>query len=172
MKLGTRVPAAFLMAALCGWSPAQAGAADPAKDYPNRPIRLIMPNAPGSSIDTIGRIFATRFGETAGQQIVVDNRPGAGGLLGMEIGANATPDGYTVIASSTAAMSIAPHIHKRLPYDPIKSFEFVSLFAITPNVLVVNPSQPVKSVREFVQYAKSRSRCTCPTRAAAHRSPP
>lgn len=158
MKLGTRLPAALLMAALCGWPAVRAGAADPAKDYPNRPIRMIMPNAPGSSIDTIGRIFAARFSETVGQQVVVDNRSGAGGLLGMEIGANATPDGYTVIASSTAAMSIAPHIHRKLPYDPIRSFEFVSLYAITPNVLVVNPSQPVKSVKEFVEYAKSRGK--------------
>lgn len=129
----------------------------PADNYPTKPIRLVMPNAPGSSIDTLGRILSAKLGEALGQQVVVDNRAGAGGLLGMEIGKNATADGYTLISASTAAMSIAPHIFKKLPYDPLNDYEFISIFAITPNVLVVNPALPSKSVKEFVDYAKAKS---------------
>ena len=133
-----------------------AAATDVARDYPNRPIRMIVPNAPGSSVDTLGRIFAQSLTQVSGQQVVIDNRAGAGGVLGMEIGKNANPDGYTVLSASTAAMTIAPHIYHKLPYDPFKDYEFVSLFGITPNVLVVNPSVPVKSVKELIDYAKSK----------------
>jgi tripartite-type tricarboxylate transporter receptor subunit TctC len=131
-------------------------AADAVKNYPNRPIRILMPNAPGSSTDALGRIVASKLGEVLGQQIVVDNRPGAGGVIGMEIARNANPDGYTLISASTAAMSIAPHIHVKLPYDPVNDYAFVSLFAVTPNVLVVNPSLPVKSVKDLVELARSK----------------
>src|SRR5688500_17799478 len=117
-----------------------ATAADAGKTYPNRPIRLLMPNAPGSSTDALGRIVANRLGEVLGQQVVVDNRAGAGGVVGMEIAKAAAPDGYTLISASTAAMSIAPHFHAKLPYDPVNDYAFLSLFAVTPNVLVVNPS--------------------------------
>src|SRR5688572_4706358 len=97
-----------------------AAAADAAADYPNRPIRMLVPNAPGSSVDTLGRIFAQALTNIGGQQVVIDNRAGAGGTLGMEIGKNANPDGYTILSASTAAMTIAPHIYKRLPFDPMK----------------------------------------------------
>lgn len=137
--------------------PLLATAADATKDYPSRPIRYIMPNAPGSSNDTLGRIVAAKLGEALGQQIVVDNRAGAGGILGMEIGKNANPDGYTLVAASTAAMSIAPHLHKKLPYDPVKDFEFISLYAVTPNILVVTPRLPIKTVKELIDYAKSKN---------------
>lgn len=125
-------------------------------NYPQRPIRLVMPNAPGSSNDTLARLVAVKLGEALGQQIVIDNRAGAGGIVGMEIGKNAAPDGYTLVGASTAAMSIAPHIHSKLPYDPIKDYEYISMFGVTPNVLVVNPSLPPKSVREFVDWAKAK----------------
>jgi tripartite-type tricarboxylate transporter receptor subunit TctC len=134
---------------------ASVSAADVA-NWPQRPIRVIMPNAPGSSNDTLARIIAVRLGEALGQQMVIDNRPGAGGLVGMEIGKGAAPDGYTLVGASTAAMSIAPHIHKNLPYDPIKDYEYISMFGVTPNVLVINPGLPVKSVKEFVDFAKSK----------------
>ncbi|MGE5524692.1 MAG: Bug family tripartite tricarboxylate transporter substrate binding protein [Rhodospirillaceae bacterium] len=134
---------------------ASTAAAD-AANWPQRPIRMIMPNAPGSSNDTLARIIAVRLGDVLGQQLVIDNRPGAGGLVGMEIGKSAAPDGYTLVGASTAAMSIAPHIHKKLPYDPIKDYEYISMFGVTPNVLVINPGLPVKSVKEFVDFAKSK----------------
>lgn len=127
-----------------------------AQDYPTKPIRLMMPNAPGSSNDTLARIVATHLGEVLGQQIVVDNRAGAGGVVGMEIGKNAAPDGYTLVAASTAAMSIAPHLYKRLPYDPVKDFEYIGMFGITPNVLVVNMQQPVKTMKDWLEWTRTR----------------
>ena len=142
----------LMLAAAYSW---QAHAADPLSAYPDRPIRMMMPNAPGSANDTMGRILAAKLGDALGQQIVVDNRAGAGGMLGMEIGKNSNPDGYTLISPSTAATSIAPHIHKKLPYDPVNDYEFISLFAVMPNILVVNPSLPPKTVKEFIDYAKS-----------------
>ena len=148
-------------AAAVVWAALSASAADvtrnAAADYPNHPIRMIVPNAPGSSVDTLGRIFAHALTSTSGQQVVIDNRAGAGGVLGMEIGKNASPDGYTVISASTAAMTIAPHIHSKLPFDPLRDFEFVSLFGITPNVLVVTPTLPAKSVKELIDYCRSRN---------------
>lgn len=127
-----------------------------AQAYPTKPIRLMMPNAPGSSNDTLARILATHFGEAIGQQLVVDNRAGAGGIVGMEIGKNGVPDGYTLVAASTAAMSIAPHLHSRLPYDPLKDFEYIGMFGVTPNVLVVNPQQPVKTMKDWLEWTRSR----------------
>jgi tripartite-type tricarboxylate transporter receptor subunit TctC len=126
-----------------------------AQNYPIKPIRMIMPNAPGSANDTLGRIVAAHLGNALGEQIVIDNRAGAGGLLGMEIGKNSAPDGYTLEAASTAAMSIAPHIYKKLPYDPLKDFEFISLYAATPNVLVVNPNVPAKNMKEWFDWVKA-----------------
>ena len=131
-------------------------AADTAKAYPERPIRLIMPNAPGSSTDTMGRIAAAKLGDALGQQLVVDNRAGAGGSIGMEIGKNATPDGYTLIVTSIGALTVSPHIRKDLAYDPIRDFEYVAMYSRQGNVLVVHPGLPVKSVRELIDYAKAR----------------
>lgn len=132
-----------------------AQAADPVKDYPNRPIRLIVPNAPGSSADTLTRIVAIKLGEALGQSIVADNRAGAGGAVGLEIAKGATPDGYTLITSGSA-LTIGPHLRKNIPYDPMKDFEYVAMYARTPVVLVVNPSLPVKTVKDLIDYAKSR----------------
>lgn len=129
-----------------------------AQNYPTKPIRMIMPNAPGSANDTLGRIVAAHMGEALGQQIVIDNRAGAGGVLGMEIGKNSAPDGYTLVAASTAAMSIAPHIYKKLPYDPLKDYEFISLYAATPNVLVVNPNVPAKNMKEWMEWVKTNGK--------------
>jgi tripartite-type tricarboxylate transporter receptor subunit TctC len=140
--------------AVCGGLSVQA--ADPAKNYPSRPIRLIMPNAPGSSADTIGRIVAVKLGDALGQQIVVDNRAGAGGVLGLEIGKNANPDGYTLITTSLSALTVSPHIRKNLPYDPIKDFEYVALYSRQGNVLVVNPGLPIRSVKELIDYARAK----------------
>jgi tripartite-type tricarboxylate transporter receptor subunit TctC len=126
-----------------------------AQDYPSRPIRLMMPNAPGSSIDTIGRIFAARLGEVLGQQIVIENRAGAAGAIGIELAKNAPPDGYTLLFASASGMSIAPLLQKKIPYDPVNDFAFVSLVAVMPNVLVVTPTLPVATVKELIDYARS-----------------
>jgi len=127
-----------------------------AQQYPSRSIRLIMPNAPGSSADTMGRIVATRLGEALGQQLVVDNRAGAGGSLGLEIGKSANPDGYTLITTSISALTVSPHIRKNLGYDPIKDFEYVAMYSRQGTVLVVHPSLPVKSVKDLIDYAKAK----------------
>jgi len=131
-----------------------AGAA-PAQEYPSRPVRMLVPNAPGSSVDTMGRILSTRLGEALGQPIVVENRDGAGGLIGMEIGRSAKPDGYTLICVSNGAMLIAPQLKKPLPYDALADFAHIGTFSITPNVLVVHPQLPVRSVRELIDYARA-----------------
>ena len=142
------------LALACAASPILA--ADAAKEYPSRSIRLIMPNAPGSSTDTMGRIAAARLGDAFGQQLIVDNRAGAGGVVGLEIGKNANPDGYTLISTSLGALTVSPHIRKNLPYDPMKDFEYVAMYSRQGNVLVVNPTLPVKSVRELIDYAKAK----------------
>jgi len=146
------------MQCICAAALAALTATAAAQDYPTKPIRLIMPNAPGSANDTLGRIVAAHLGEALGQQIVIDNRAGAGGLLGMEIGKNSARDGYTLVAASTAAMSIAPHIYKKLPYDPLNDFEFISLYAATPNVLVVNTAVPAKNMKEWIDWVKANGK--------------
>ena len=130
------------------------------QDFPRKPMRLIMPNAPGSSIDFLGRIAAQKLGDALGEQMLVENRAGAGGAIGMESVKTAAPDGYTLLAASTAAMSIIPNLRSNLPYDPLKDYAFVSTYALTPNALVVNPSLPVESARELIEYLKSRPGAT------------
>lgn len=126
-----------------------------AQDYPSRPLRVLLPNAPGSSIDTLGRIVAVRLGETLGQPLVIENRAGASGALGMEAGRNAAPDGYTLILASASNMVTAPLMQKSAPYDPLRDFSLLSTFAVMPNVLVVNPQLPVTSVRELIEHARA-----------------
>src|SRR3954471_5613803 len=106
--------------------------------YPTRPIRLIVANTTGTSVDTLARVVAAKMGEELGQQIVADNRAGAGGIIGAEIASQSAPDGYTLLVSSTGMQTIAPQIYRRLAYDPVRSFEAISLFAVTQNILVVN----------------------------------
>jgi tripartite-type tricarboxylate transporter receptor subunit TctC len=141
---------------LCNVLSAGMVAAAEGDDYPRRPIRMILPNAPGSSNDTLARILGARLGEVLGQSIVIENQAGASGLIGMEMAKNAKPDGYTVVSASPSGMSIAPNLHKRLPYDPLNDFQFVSLYAVLPNLLVVTPSLPVKTVQDLIDYAKAR----------------
>jgi tripartite-type tricarboxylate transporter receptor subunit TctC len=133
-----------------------AQAAEPANNYPSRPIRMLVPNAPGSSVDTLSRIFGNKLTEVIGQQMVIDNRAGAGGIVGMEIAKHAAPDGYTVISATTAASTVAVLLQKNPTFDPLKDYDYVSQFAVTANVLVVHPSQPVKSVKDLIELAKSK----------------
>ena len=145
-----------LLSALCGLFAALACTAALAQEpYPSRTVRMLVPNAPGSSIDTMSRIVAAKLGDALGQPVFVENRDGAGGLIGIEAGRNAKPDGYTVICASNGSMLIAPLLKKSVPYDAIKDFEHVGSFAVTPNVLVVHPDLPVKSVKELIEYARA-----------------
>ena len=154
MKYRSQLLIAMVLTAFLAAAPSHG--ADAAKEYPSRSIRLIMPNAPGSSADTMGRIVAVRLGEALGQQVVVDNRAGAGGSLGLEIGKSANPDGYTLITTSISALTVSPHIRKGLAYDPMKDFEYVAMYSRQGTVLVVYPGLPVKSVKELIEYAKER----------------
>ena len=156
MKVAPLSSLALVFSALTFALPA--ASAEMAKDYPSRPIRLLVPNGPGSSVDTLTRIVSNKLTEVIGQQLVVDNRGGAAGVIGMEIGKNANPDGYTVITATTAATTIARLMLKNPPYDPIKDYESVVQFAETLNVLVINPKLPIKNLKEFMAYAKSGKR--------------
>jgi tripartite-type tricarboxylate transporter receptor subunit TctC len=131
-----------------------ASAAAAADDYPTKPVRMIVPFPPGGSNDVVGRLVAQQLGKILGQQVFVDNRGGAGGIVGTETASKAAPDGYTLLIISIAH-AVNPALHK-LPYDPIKSFTPVSILATGPNVLVVNPSLPVKTVKELVALAKQK----------------
>ena len=138
------------VAGIVAWQPAHA------QSYPTKPIRMIIPYPPGGGSDTIFRPFAQHFAARLGQQIIVDNRGGGGGSIGMEAVARATPDGYTIVAALTAQLANNPALYKNLPYDPIKDFAPITLFAEGPYVLVVHPSLPVKSVKELVELARKR----------------
>ena len=125
-----------------------------ADDYPNRPVRLIVPFPPGGSNDVVGRLVAQQLSVKLGQQVYVDNRAGAGGTIGTEACANAAPDGYTLCVISIAhAVNTALYT---LKYDPVKSFTPISIFATGPNVLVVNPTLPIRSVKDLLAAAKEK----------------
>jgi len=141
----------FTAAALLLALVAPAAAAD---DYPNKPVRLIIPFPPGGSNDVVGRLVANQLSEKLGHKVYVDNRGGAGGVLGTEAAAVAPPDGYTLLVVSLAH-AVNPALYK-LNYDPIKSFTPIAIMATGPNVLVVNPQLPVQNVKELLALAKEK----------------
>jgi tripartite-type tricarboxylate transporter receptor subunit TctC len=133
-----------------------AAASEPAAaGYPTKPVRLIVAQGPGSSVDNMGRVLATRLTEEWGKTVIVDNRGGAGGTIGAETAARAAPDGYTLLMSSTAMQVISPQVYKNLTYHPTRDFAYVSLIASTQNVLVMNPNMPFKTVKELIAYARA-----------------
>jgi tripartite-type tricarboxylate transporter receptor subunit TctC len=136
---------------LCSiWSVASAQA-----PYPSKPLRFILPFPPGGGTDTLGRVIGQKLGELLGQQVVMDNRPGAGANLGAEIAAKSPPDGYTIFMGNVAH-TINASLYSKLNYDLVKDFATVTMLASTPNILVVHPSLPAKSVKELVALAKAR----------------
>jgi tripartite-type tricarboxylate transporter receptor subunit TctC len=137
---------AFAAAMLTGLAQAQ--------DYPTRPIQVIVPFAGGSASDVVMRILLDRMGKTLGQPFIVDNRPGAGGNTGTLAGSKATPDGYTLVMSSVGPLAANRTLFKSLGYDPEKDFTPISLFAVLPNVIVINSKLPPKTLPELVAYAK------------------
>ena len=154
MRCIPRSALAFALGAACCLYQELAAAAESAAAFPSKPIRLIIANTTGTSVDTLARVLGVRIGEELGQQIVADNRGGAGGIIGAEIAARAAPDGYTLLISSTGVQVISPQIYKKLNYHPVKDFAPLSLFAITQNILVVHPSLPVNSVKELIAHAR------------------
>ena len=129
-----------------------------AAEWPARPIRLITPQSAGASMDILVRILTPRLAELLGQPVVVDNRGGAGGTIGVELAARAAPDGYTLVMGAPATIIIARHTYRSLPYDPQRDFEPISLIVNAEAVMVVTPSLPAKSVQELIALAKAQPR--------------
>ena len=127
-----------------------------AQTYPNKPIRLIVADAAGGAPDQLGRLLAQKLSTSLGQQVIVDNRAGAGGAVGAEAAAKSPPDGYTLLMTTTAVYAILPNLRKNLPYDPVKDFAPVSRVATASNVLVVSNTLPAKNVAELVKLAKDK----------------
>ena len=134
---------------------ASAAAQDSAKDYPNRPITLVVPFAPGGSTTIVARIVADRLADALGQQIIVDNRPGAGGTIGTRQVAKSAPDGYTIVLGYTGTLAIGPSLFPNVGYDVRKDFAPIGRIATAPNTLAVHPSFDVHSVKELIDYAKA-----------------
>lgn len=128
----------------------------PAQDFPVKSIRLVVPFPPGGGNDTIARLLGQKLAPALGQQVLVDNRPGAGGTIGAEIAAKSPPDGYTLFLAGVASHGINPNLRKQLPYDPVRDFSGVSLIASAPLLVVVHPSLPVASIKQLVALAKAR----------------
>ena len=126
-----------------------------AQNYPARPVRLIVPSSPGGGTDISARIIAPKLSEYLGQQVVVENRPGAGTMIGGEAAARSAPDGYTLLMG-ISTLAINPAIYRKVPYDALKDFAPISQAVALPNVLVAHPSLPVKTVRELVAFSKAR----------------
>ena len=129
-----------------------------AQAYPSKPVRVIVPYPPGGGNDTLGRLFAAKLQERMGQPFVVENRPGAGTMIGTEAAAKSAPDGYTILLSSIATHALGPNLYSRVPYDPIRDFAPITLLGIAPTVLVVTSALPAKSVAELVALAKAKPR--------------
>ena len=130
--------------------------ADAQTAYPARPIRFIVPFTPGGSGDIFARPIAMKLSESLGQQVVVENRPGSGGVIGTEAAAKAPPDGYTMMMGLTANVAVNPALYPKLPYDPLRDFASVTLVASAPYVLVVPPSLPARNVKELIALARAK----------------
>ncbi len=139
-----------LAAALCSSQSAYA------QTWPTKPVRFIVPFTPGGGNDTIARLIGQKLSGSLGQQVIIDNRAGAGGTIGAEAAARAAPDGYTMFLAGVATHGINPNLRKKLPYDPVKDFEPVSLIAQAPLLVVVHPSLPARNTRDLIALAKAK----------------
>ena len=151
MKAATRAQGALLAALLAAALPEAASA----QGYPGRTVRIVVPVSAGGATDVFARLLAQGYAEAWNQQVIVDNRPGAGGMIGSEIVARAAPDGYTLLMAYTAHVT-NPSLWTRIPYDTLRDFAPVAMVGTVPNVLLVHPSLPARSVRELVDFAKRR----------------
>ena len=143
-----------VLAVACAVAAAPCMSAEPS-NYPTRPIRLVVPFAAGSATDSMARVLAQELGQRLGQNVVVDDRPGAFGQIAAVFVAKSKPDGYTIFVTTNTTHSANPHLYKSLPYDPVKDFEPVARTATLPFMLVVNPALPVKSTAEFIAHARA-----------------
>ena len=126
-----------------------------AQAWPAKPVRIVVPFAPGGTADTLGRLVAQRLAESFKENFVIENRGGAGGVIGSELVAKAAPDGYTLLVSGVASHCIAPALSRNFPFDPLRDFTHIALFGGPPGVLVIHPSLPVRDLKEFIAYAKA-----------------
>jgi tripartite-type tricarboxylate transporter receptor subunit TctC len=151
----TRKPAAWLMliAACAG----MVGTVALAQNYPTKPVRMIVPFPPGGATDLLARVVAQKLTEILGQQVVVDNRPGAGGTIGSRLMLDAQPDGYTILTSTVSTHAIGPHLYAKPPYDPMKDFAAITELSSTPTVLMVSGTLPAASLKDFIALAKARA---------------
>jgi tripartite-type tricarboxylate transporter receptor subunit TctC len=140
----------LLCAAMAAWT-AASGAT---QSYPSKPLRLVVPFPAGASSDIVGRVLADKLGEQLGEQVLPDNRPGAGGNLGIAVAAKAAPDGYTILIA-TASIAVSPSLYAKLGYDPIKDLAPVARLTSIPNIMLVHPSVPAKTLREFIELARA-----------------
>ena len=129
-----------------------------AQNYPSRPVKIIVPFGPGGTADTLGRLVASKLSEQLKESFVIENKGGAGGVVGSELVAKSPPDGYTLVVSGIASHVIAPLLPGGTPYDPMKDFTHIALFGGPPAVFAVNPNVPAKTLKEFVQLAKDKPR--------------
>jgi len=141
---------------LAAGSSVAAGPAKDAADYPSRPIRMVVPFPPGGATDILARVVGKRMTDAWGQNVIIDNRAGAGGTLGAALVAKANPDGYTLLMGTNATHAIGPSLFKNLSYDALKDFAPITLVAIVPQVVIVNPALPVRNVKELVALAKEK----------------
>jgi len=132
------------------------GGAAFAQSYPVKPVRVIVGFTPGGGNDVISRLVAYKLSAAFGRQFVVENRPGAGGMIGAELAAKSPPDGYTLFLAGVATHGINPNLQKNVPYDPVKDFDPICLMATAPTLLAVHPSLPARSVKQFIALAKER----------------
>jgi tripartite-type tricarboxylate transporter receptor subunit TctC len=124
--------------------------------YPARPVTMVVGFAPGGGTDTVARVIARKLSESLGQQVLVDNKAGAGGNIAADFVAHAAPDGYTILLGNVGSIAVAPHVIAGLPYDPLRDFAPITMAVVFSNVLVVQPSMPAQSLAEFVKFAKDR----------------
>ena len=151
MRSGTRAAALAALALLCGILAAGAHA----QGWPARPVRLVVPFAPGGTADTLGRLVAQKLSESLRQNFVIENRGGAGGIIGSELVAKSVPDGYTLVVSGVASHCIAPALSKDFPFDPVRDFTHIALFGGPPGVLVISTSLPARDLKEFIALARA-----------------
>jgi len=155
LRTGRAACAMVVGIALTNAAPAQPRPEETAKDYPNRTIRLVVPSSPGGGTDIIARQLSVKLTERWGQQVIVDNRPGAGQMIGISLVAKSPPDGYTLVMTATP-LAVNTVLYKKVPYDPIRDFAPVTQVAAMPNLLVAHPTLPVRNVKQMIALARSR----------------
>ena len=150
MRISALLAAGIAAVIGSAWLPAQA------QSYPSKPIRYVVPFPPGGTTDIISRLIAQKLTESLGQPVIVENKAGAGGVVGTDSVAKAVPDGYTILMGASGPIAISPSLLKNIPYDPIKDFAPITTVAVVPTMLVVNPSVPANSAQELIALAKAR----------------